>query len=69
MRTFNRPFYWPDGNGSFDIYYWKCGCDGSGTIPTVDANNLSFEAYNDNAYDNLIFEADDGTIFEDIEVS
>ena len=73
MRTFNRPFYWPDGNGSFDTYYWQCGCDGSGggngTIPASNANDLSFEASNGDVYDNLVFEANDGTIYDDIEVS
>ena len=69
MKTFNRPFYWPDGNGSFDVYYWQCGCDGISTIPAGSANDLSFEASNGDVYDNLVFEASDGTIYDDIEVS
>ena len=28
MKLNRRPFYWADGNGGADVYYWRCGCQG-----------------------------------------
>ena len=62
-RIERRLFKWPDQNGGVKGILWECSCNNSGgVIPS-----LKFAADSGDNFD-VAFIADDGTIYNDIEV-